>query len=128
MANYRFVLPDCVYLPRKTKEDKKVMLNMNIYRNLHHSLNNQVKQAFEPIETELFKAERIRISYYVYKKSKRKFDTMNVISVVDKFFLDWLVKHEYIPDDNCDNVCYGNIYGHNNYPEPEIIAEIEVLR
>ncbi len=121
-----FELPISVTLPRKTKADKKIMLNLNVYRNLHHSVNNQVKQEFEPIKGEPFKAESIKISYRVEKTTKRKFDTMNIISVVDKFFLDWLVKENYIPDDTFNNVSYGSIDGSNQCAADRVIAEIEI--
>ncbi|MCP4395538.1 MAG: hypothetical protein GY804_14920, partial [Alphaproteobacteria bacterium] len=94
--------------------------------NLHHSVNNQVKQEFKPINGEPFKAESIKISYRVEKRTKRKFDTMNVISVVDKFFLDWLVKEKYLPDDTFNNVSYGSITGTNQCDTDRVIAEIEI--
>jgi hypothetical protein len=125
---YEFILPLSVILPRKTKEDKKIMLNLNVYRNLHHAINNQVKQLFLPIEWYLFKAGKIKISYKIQKKTKRKFDTMNIISVVDKFFLDWLVKMQYIPDDTFNNVSYGSIDGKNDCEFDRVIAEITVIK
>ena len=122
-----FELPDHIILPRVKVADKKKMLNMNVYRNLHHHENNTMKQMFKPITGKRFSAFRIRISYKIYKTSKRKYDVMNVASIVDKFFLDWLIKYKFIPDDNLDHVCYGSIEGFNQAPECKVIAEIEIL-
>ncbi len=36
-------LPLSVVIPRKTKEDKKIMLNLNTFRNLHYMTMNQAK-------------------------------------------------------------------------------------
>ena len=124
---YMFELPISVTLPRKTKEDKKVMLNMNVYRNLHHALNSQAKKLFAPIKSMPFKADTIEISYTVLKPTKRKYDTMNIVSVVDKFFLDWLVDQGMIPDDTCDRVSYGRIVGWTNREGNCIIAQVKVV-
>ena len=125
---YIFYLPTFVMLPRKTKADKRISLNLNIYRNLHPMVNNQVKQIFEPIKREVFKAEKIRISYYVEKKMRRLFDTKNITTVVDKFFCDWLVKSGYIPDDNFMHVCYGSEDGTMGCVTDRVIATVEILK
>lgn len=127
MENIIFELPVSVSLPRVKTKDKKMMLNMNSYRNLNFHINNQMKQLFEPISITKFKASKIRISYKIYKKTKRKYDVMNVASIVDKFFLDWLIKYNFIPDDNLENVCYGSIDGYNDSIEDKVITEIEIL-
>ena len=36
--------PLFVMLPRKTTKDKRISLNMNTYRNLHHRTNNDAKR------------------------------------------------------------------------------------
>jgi hypothetical protein len=132
---YKFILPLAVYLPRKTKEDRKIMLNMNIYRNLHHSVNHQIKKLFTPellngqLRTELLKDPRpVKISYVVEKKTKRKFDTMNIVSIVDKFFLDWMVENNYLEDDSFKHVSYGSITGSNDCKYNRVIAYIEIIK
>ena len=132
MYSYIFILPDCVYLPRKTKEDKKVMLNMNVYRNLHNLVKAEIKRLFMPTSPcygydPFFTAKKIEITYTVEKKSKRKYDTMNIISIVDKFFLDWLVDNGFIEDDTCLNVQYSKITGKNDCESNRVIAEIRIL-
>ena len=128
LDSFRFVLPISVILPRKRVKDKKIMLNLNVYRNLHFQVNNQVKELFKPIEADQFKAEKISIGYLVRKTTKRKYDTMNIISIVDKFFLDWLVENEYIPDDTCNNVIYDGIVGDNDCKKDEVLATVTILK
>lgn len=123
-----FILPLSVTLPRKRNSDKKVMLNLNYYRNMHFQVNNQVKQYFKPISVYAFRAEMIEISYIVYKTTKRKYDTMNIISIIDKFFLDWLVENNYLSDDTCLNVRYGSIEGKNDCTENKVIASIKIIK
>jgi hypothetical protein len=124
---YTFYLPLFVMLPRVRTQDKKMMLNMNIYRNLNFMVNNQMKQIFEPIKGNIFKAEKIKISYFVEKKMRRLFDTKNITTVVDKFFCDWLVKNECIPDDNFMHVCYGGEDGTMGCITDRVIATVEII-
>ncbi len=137
-----FYLPSFVDLPissraRSAKNIKRLQegkpynrkqLNMNVYRNLNFMVNNQMKQLFKPIHGELFKAEKIRITYFVEKKMRRLFDTKNITTVVDKFFCDWLVKNECIPDDNFMHVCYGGEDGAMGCVTDRVIATVEVLK
>lgn len=125
---YTFYLPTFVILPRKTKKDRRIALNLNVYRNLNYMVNNQMKLIFEPIQGEVFKAEKIRISYYVEKKMRRLFDTKNITSIVDKFFCDWLVKNGCIPDDNFMHVCYGSEDGIMGCVTDRVIGTVEILR
>jgi hypothetical protein len=47
-------VPLFVILPRKTKADKKYMLNLNNYRNWHYIVSNIIKQKFcEGLESSL---------------------------------------------------------------------------
>jgi len=61
-----FILPMAVTLPRVRKADKVVRLNLNIYRNLHHRTEYEVKKAFKPISGEPFKAEHVIIRYTIH--------------------------------------------------------------
>ena len=123
---YTFELPMAVTLPRKTMADIRKSLNLNGYRNWHYITSNEVKHLFIPITVEPFQANRIRISYHVTKKRKARFDTMNIITVVDKFFCDWLVSQKMIPDDACVNVEIGSCVG--DYGEFDMcIATVEIM-
>ena len=79
------------------------------------------------LEYDYFKAKKIKITYNVYFRDKRKRDLMNFISVADKFFLDDLVNKGCIIDDNYNIVEYGAPkfagYAENNY----ILAKIEII-
>ncbi len=95
-------LPTYVTIPRKTKEDRKVILNLNVYRNLHHMTNNQAKAEFKkevhcdcPLPSPPY-----RFTYTLYQATGRATDVANVCCVVDKFACDALVELGAIPDDN----------------------------
>lgn len=124
-----FILPSYIDLPRKTKKDKRKYLNMNVYRNTHHMENNTIKKMFRPIVSDLwgYKAESISISYIVNKKGSGRYDTMNIVSVVDKFFLDWLVDHGLLIDDTNKNVSYDSITGLSGCKRNYVTAIIDVI-
>lgn len=103
--------------------------NMNVYRNLHHHLEVKMKSEFRPLSIpEYFQAEQIRITYHINRNGRTSFDTMNVISIVDKYFLDWMVICGYLPDDSFKNVSYGGITGENQTIESKVIAEVEIIQ
>ena len=105
---HKIVSPLFVMLPRKTKTDKKVFLNMNTYRNLHHRTSNDVKKLYTELLREQLDGLAIQtpveITYKVLKGSKRRLDKMNVISVVSKFLLDAITECGCWEDDNDDYV------------------------
>jgi|GEM_PF-2751593 len=92
--------------------NKKFSLNLNVYRNAHFQVLNKAKIIFknkllaEYPEIYEIKANQVEIGYYIERCDNRKFDTMNIISIVDKFFLDALVESGCIPDDNFKYVTY----------------------
>jgi hypothetical protein len=140
---YRFVLPVYVDFPiserARTQRNKdrfaagkpynRKWLNLNWYRNAHHHETAKAKTLFHPIEVpDFFKADRIKITYSAERKSNVLYDLMNVISIVDKFFLDWLVSHEYIPDDNRTIVFYGAPTAEGGNAYDRVIVDVEVLK
>ena len=105
---HKIISPLFVTLPRKTVKDKRIALNMNTYRNLHHRISNDAKKAYsealrEQLE-DLSIQTPVEITYKVYKASKRRLDKMNVISVVSKFLLDSITEYGCWEDDNDDYV------------------------
>jgi hypothetical protein len=96
-----FILP-CAIM-RGVKKPKRIAYNLNWYRNAHFRLLTDIKAKFEPLYSETFKADKIEIVYDLRLKRENT-DLMNWVSVVDKFFLDWLVKQEMIPDDTVVHV------------------------
>lgn len=100
--------PLYVDLPRKTKKDKRVYINMNSYRNLHFLVNNQVKKMYleavrEQLEGVVIQTP-VEVTYKVYKKTARRLDKLNVISVTGKYLLDAITELGCWADDNDDFV------------------------
>ena len=85
----KLICPLVVYLPRKTKADKKIFINMNTYRNLNRFTENAAKVAFKNHMEDQLKGKKIDtpvvISYQVFKGSNRKLDKINVVSIVSKY-------------------------------------------
>jgi len=105
---HNIISPLFVTLPRKTVKDKRISLNMNTYRNLHHRISNDAKKAYSEALREQLRNLSIQtpveVTYKVYKGSKRRLDKMNVISVVSKFLLDSITDYGCWEDDNDDYV------------------------
>jgi len=93
---------------KKTGKQKYFELNINAYRNLHWSMLNKSKQLYKDIMTHLLmksdshllRMDSIEITYQVIACNKRKFDVMNVVAIVDKYFQDVLSTIGIIADDN----------------------------
>ena len=120
-----------VTLPRKTKEDKKIRLNLNVYRNLNSFVENQCKKAFYDAIADQLDGIRmkapVRISYVIYKKGKRKVDKMNVLSIIQKYFLDALQHHCCLENDSDDEIkketFYATLYGQEREHVSVIVHE-----
>lgn len=101
---HKIISPLFVMLPRKSKSDKRVSLNMNTYRNLHHRTSNDAKKTYTTLLGEQLNGLTIQtpveITYKVYKASNRLLDKMNVVSVVSKFLLDAITEYGCWEDDN----------------------------
>ena len=98
-------LPITVTIPRKTKEGKKVSLNMNTYRNLQFHTNNQAKVIYKELLSQrisdtIMPTPPVRLTYTLYQQSNRATDVANVLSIVDKFTCDAFVELGLLPDDN----------------------------
>ena len=105
---HKIISPLFVTLPRKTVKDKRIALNMNTYRNLHHRISNDAKKAYSEALREQLEGlviqTPVEVTYKVFKASKRRLDKMNVISVVSKFLLDSITEYGCWEDDNDDYV------------------------
>ena len=130
-------LPLTVTLPRKTKDDRVFILNLNNYRNTHHMTLNPAKLAYKGIVGEVLEAlpadqkdlgkGPFQFTYTIYPGSARAFDLGNVCSIVQKFTDDALTEYGIINDDNYKivrRVCYefGGIDKVNPRAELEIVT------
>lgn len=125
-------LPLFVVIPRKTKEDKKVILNMNVYRNLHHMTNNQAKAVFKnELAVDigqigyLIPSPPFRFTYTLFQQSGRATDVANVLSIVDKFTCDALVDLQIISDDN-HKIIQEVVYKYGGVDKKIPRAELEI--
>lgn len=108
MEQIKFNTPYSLTLPRKTKKDKKISINLNTYRNLHFQINNQCKRLYKELMKDQLEDRTIdtpvEITYQVFKPSRRSLDKMNVVSIASKYFLDAVTEYGCWEDDNDDNV------------------------
>lgn len=82
---------------------KNYSLNLNVYRNMHHHVSNNIKQQFKNVVGWSLigrKFNKIEIEYTVFPKVNRPYDVSNICAIVDKFFSDALVSVGAIEDDN----------------------------
>lgn len=119
MITKTFIVDDFVMVG-----NKKFALNLNVYRNAHYQTLNKAKIIFKNQlladypEIQEIKAHQVKIGYYIERCDNRIFDTMNIISIVDKFFLDALVEFKCISDDN---------YKYVTYESPSVSSEIKKI-
>lgn len=95
--------------------NKRWALNLNNYRNSHYHALSDAKITFcsnllilYP-ELRQIKANKLTVNYTIIPHNNQLFDTQNIVSIVDKFFLDALVNIGCIPDDNYTVVSHGEI-------------------
>jgi Holliday junction resolvase RusA-like endonuclease len=108
MSELKLIVPLCVELPRKTKKNVNVWLNMNRFMNLHYIMKNNAKKVFFEVMRDQLEGVTIdtpvNITYQIFNPQKRKRDKMNAISVVSKFLLDAITHYGCWEDDNDDFV------------------------
>jgi hypothetical protein len=113
----------------KTKKNKTVLVWMNFYRNCHFMLSNKIKSSYhELIRNQIWdmRFEKIRTKYKVFMKTKRS-DYHNIRSVIEKFFLDWLVENWNLKNDTMDYMLWDlwcEVFIDKDNPR----MEIEIIR
>lgn len=104
----KITMPLVLYLPRKTKKDKRVALSLSTYRNLHYMVSNQAKKIYKDIVKEKIIDWNLwnTIKYHIlfYKNSKRRVDLDNWTCIQEKFMNDALVELWHIKEDNTDHI------------------------
>ena len=99
-------------LPRKTKADKKWILNLNNYRNTHPKVLNDCKVLYkEQVEAALKASgwngerfERANITLVYFHGNKRRIDKSNPCSIIEKFACDALTELGVWDDDDSEHV------------------------
>ena len=104
MSQLKLIVPMYVELPRKTKKNFNVWLNMNRFMNLHFLVKNNAKKVFFNVMRDQLEGVKIdtpvNITYQLFSPDKRKRDKMNAIAVVSKFLLDAITHYGCWEDDN----------------------------
>lgn len=99
-----FVSPTFVDIPRKTKNSRRIYLNLNVYRNLNFILNNQSKVIYNKLMGPQVKDVKIvplsTFEYKLFRKDSKRCDKSNTLCIVEKFFCDCLVSHGCLEDDS----------------------------
>lgn len=102
-----------VWLPRKTTKDRKVILNLNNYRNWHYLLSNAVKKSYhkkvknlldETGQSGVVFINPVDVTFQLFKKTRRISDKGNIDAIHRKFFYDALTELGVWEDDNDDIV------------------------
>lgn len=121
-------LPTYINVSKKTSK----ALNLNVYRNLHHHHLNKQKQNFhdevKPLLRDIPRAEKIWIHYTIFASRNGRLDTMNVGSIVDKYFSDTMVESKKIMDDHFGHVVLVSFsFGGVRPMDGHAIAKIHIL-
>ena len=88
----------------KTKPNKTSLVGMNLYRNAHHFLQNNMKKHFQDLVIEQLPpvvevVQQFTVTYKLYYKSP-VCDASNIVALIEKFYLDAIKEHSLIIDDN----------------------------
>lgn len=96
------------------KKTKKEALNLNVYRNLYYRALSAMKKNFDARAKDLIKdgeippLGKVWLHYEIHPNQKGRVDTMNVGSIVDKFFSDSLTGAGIIEDDDYTRVVFNS--------------------
>jgi len=100
-------LPLSVIIPRKTKEDKVFMLNLNVYRNAHYQVMSDAKNLWKSIVEQILSGAHVDLPeppwifhYTIFPGDGRGFDVGNVAPAIQKFTDDALQELGVIKNDN----------------------------
>ena len=114
-----------------TSKKKKVLVSLNWYRNAHYGIKDKVKKQYHEIVFEQLRGakqpfqKQIGVKYRLFYK-RSDCDLMNVVSALDKFLLDTLVKAGMIKDDNVKKYisCHAEVGGKDS-ENPRLVCIID---
>lgn len=95
-----------IIAPLRVRRSKKkwFVLNLNQYRNTHFQVLNKAKREYKAILTDQIKKlpifKKIKLTYTLFPKTRRKTDIGNVLSIHQKFAEDSFVENGRIEDDD----------------------------
>ena len=133
MSDWVFELPLTVVLPRKTKNDKKVSININWYRNAYYGESNEVKRLYKELIAEQFEGLRkpegkIHVHYEYYAARDNSPDLDNFTGCAKKFFQDAMVELGFIEDDNVHFIpSTSEKYCGIDRKNPRVVAKVQEL-
>jgi hypothetical protein len=118
---YKVISPLAIQVTKK----KKMILNLNNYRNLFFRLLNIAKINYKELVKDQLKDlpefKELYIIYRVFKGDKRRCDVGNVVSVHQKFFEDALVETGHLPDDDYKHIkVYTGVMGGIDKDNPRV--------
>lgn len=109
----KFSVPLYVMLPRKTKKDKKFILNLNNYRNTHQMILAQAKVLYSDVVKDIFNRTadwcgypftNCEVKFIYYAASNRRIDKSNPACIIEKFVCDALTDLGVWEDDDSTHI------------------------
>jgi len=99
------------------KTNSKALMSMNVYRNAHFAILSKFKASYGDLCRESMaklderQLELLMVTYELHTKPTKAgkpkiVDMMNVLSMVDKTFMDILVVDKWIIDDSIEHINY----------------------
>lgn len=105
-------LPTKILVYTRKRDNKEIWfrLNLNNYRNAHHSVLHKSKVEFNKIVSSLLAEKGIFghldqyvLEYQLIVANNRLIDANNIYTIVDKYFQDAMVENKIFEDDNYTN-------------------------
>ncbi len=129
MENLLTVVSMPLYIETGKIKIRKNYINLNVYRNLHYQVNNQIKIAYKELvlsQIEGLRFGRIRLNFVLYRGDRRRVDRSNILSIHEKYFCDALVESGCIEDDN-DNFLESTHYYTGNVDKENPRVEVRIV-
>lgn len=117
-------------LPKIKQKGKMNNLSFNVYRNAYYRDLGKAKKEYSEIVKLLLSKHRrkqynkIKITFTLYCKTKKRRDLTNFCAVVDKFASDTLVDMNIINDDDCKHIPEIT-YKFGGYGEDAVVVRVE---